>query len=69
MTGTPPDEFVQRLQSADVSRSWAGAGGAGSCLALAFTLTSHTGKELHEGPARIGEEGFCLHPDQRKPSG
>lgn len=36
MTGTPPDEFVQRLQSADVSRSWAGAGGAGSCLALAL---------------------------------
>ncbi|XP_044083891.1 mitogen-activated protein kinase 12 isoform X3 [Neovison vison] len=45
VTGTPPAEFVQRLQSADVS------------------------EELHEGPPRVGEEGFCLHPDECKPSG
>lgn len=31
MTGTPPDEFVQRLQSTDVSGEVGGAGGLGGC--------------------------------------
>lgn len=70
VTGTPPAEFVQRLQSAEVTGepgvSWRPGSGPGG---RRLTLSSHTGSELHERPPRAREKGFCRHPDQRKPSG
>lgn len=70
VTGTPPAEFVQRLQSAEVTWepgvSWRPGSGPGG---RRLTLSSHTGSELHERPPRAREKRFCRHPDQRKPSG
>lgn len=48
VTGTPPAEFVQRLQSDEVSRE--PGGGWGWAWDWPLTLCSRAGQELHEGP-------------------
>ena len=48
VTGTPPVEFVQRLQSDEVSRE--PGGGWGWAWDWPLTLCSRAGQELHEGP-------------------
>lgn len=48
VTGTPPAEFVQRLQSDEVSREL--GGGWGQARDWLLTACSCAGQELHEGP-------------------
>ena len=48
VTGTPPAEFVQRLQSDEVS--WGPGGGWGRAWDWPLMLSSRAGQELHERP-------------------
>lgn len=48
VTGTPPAEFVQRLQSDEVSLE--PVGGWGQARDWLLMVCSRAGQELHEGP-------------------